>query len=118
MTKLASVGQPEWITPTLLNGWVYYGAPYNTPGYYKDQFGRVWIKGLIKSGTTTNGTAVFQLPVDYRPPSQYLLTSATNDATFASKHCRIDVDTSGNVLIYDVSSVWVSLDRINFSTKA
>jgi hypothetical protein len=51
--------------PTLLNGWVNFGAGQDTAGYYKDSSGTVRLKGLIKSGAL--GATAFTLPVGFRP---------------------------------------------------
>jgi hypothetical protein len=64
------MGQPTqtteaFIAPTLLNGWVNFGAPFNPAGYFKDAFGVVHLRGIVKSGTVN--TAVFTLPAGYRP---------------------------------------------------
>ena len=63
-----TVPDPVWIAPTLLNSWVNFDAVRNTAGYLIEPGGRVWIKGLVKNGTAVAGTAIFTLPVGYRPP--------------------------------------------------
>lgn len=56
------------VTPTLLNGWVDYNAATDLPArYYKGRNGRVYVSGVVKSGTTTVGTVFFNLPSGYRP---------------------------------------------------
>lgn len=81
-----------WQTPTLQNGWVTDGAPWtNPPGYYKDPFGRVYLRGAITSGTAD---LIFTLPAGYRPPfveSQCVITAGGA----AAKEVR--VDEGGNV---------------------
>ena len=64
------VSQPEaFIAPTLLNSWVNFDvAINNSAGYYKDAFGIVHLRGLVKTGTV--GLAIFALPVGYRPVKQ------------------------------------------------
>jgi len=57
--------QPQWIAPVLRNDWVNYGGGYPEAGYYKDDLGRVHVKGMIKDGTI--GTNAFYFPVGYRP---------------------------------------------------
>jgi hypothetical protein len=53
---------------TLLNGWVEQ-TTFDTPTYSKDLSGNVVIEGVIKNGTATPGTVIFQLPLSARPPT-------------------------------------------------
>jgi len=62
-------------TPTLLNSWVA-NSVSETPTYYKDLSGTVIINGSIKSGTTTYGTTVFQLPAGFTPPTGTAIVSS------------------------------------------
>ncbi len=77
----------------LLNGWLTYGSPFASPAYATDNNGRVHVKGLVKGGTITNGTAIATLPVGSRP--QYYM-HIVDDATGAFG--LISLDTSGNVV--------------------
>jgi hypothetical protein len=61
----AKKAQQQWIAPTLLNGWVNYGGDTEPAGYMKDEFGFVYLKGLVKGGAL--GTTMFILPKGYRP---------------------------------------------------
>ena len=54
-----------WQTPTLLNGWVNYDTNAYQAARYRKIGDEVYITGLVRSGTL--GTAVFNLPVGYRP---------------------------------------------------
>lgn len=82
-----------WTTPTLLNGWVNYNLGYEAAGYYKDIFGVVRIRGLIKSGSI--GTfVVFSLPVGFRPTKDYIFTAFGESGLY-----RLDVKSSGDVMI-------------------
>jgi len=98
-------------TPTLLNSWVYFGAPYSTPAYYIDPFGRVFLKGLIKNGTLTD--AAFQLPAGYRP-NEYLINSTVSFDGVNIVVSRVDVDISGNVIPYFGGNTWFSLNGVSF----
>ena len=63
-----------WVAPTLLNEWVNFGSTWATAGYYKDAVtGRVYGRGVVKSGTTTATTAFYVLPSGYRPVSDLAL---------------------------------------------
>lgn len=57
------IGQKD--NPSFTNSWANIGAPYNNAAFYKDKFNRVFLRGVIDTGST--GTAAFTLPVGYRP---------------------------------------------------
>ncbi len=100
--------QQDWQTPTLLNGWVYYGAPYNPPAFFIDKNGIVHLRGLVRTGTM--GTSIFTLPAGYRPANRELLVVMTNSNVAG----RCDVLADGNVVPLAGSNVWFSLDGISF----
>lgn len=114
---------PTWLTnhlweePTLENSWVYYGITseaFNTPGYFKDQFGFVHLKGLVKSGSVS--ASIFTLPEGYRAGKDEIFTTQAYGATNAS---RVDVKTDGEVYAgVGTSTTWTSLDGINFYAEA
>jgi hypothetical protein len=56
-----------WLAPTLVNGWVNFGAPQQVAGYTQDVNNRIWLRGLIKSGTFSDNTTLLTLPAGYRP---------------------------------------------------
>ena len=98
-----------WTAPTLLNSWVNFGSPYNDAGYMKGANGFVHLRGLIKSGTTTLGTAFFNLPSGFRPSSEYIFTTSSNDL-----YGQARVETDGDVTFHVGSNTWFSLDGISF----
>ncbi len=103
-------GIGSWTNLTLQNGWVWYGDIFSTPQYTKASDGLVSLKGLIKSGTATDGTVLAVLPVGYRPANRLLLTSVA-----AGVWARIDITNVGQVIIQGGgNSGWTSLDGINF----
>lgn len=94
MGAAALYSAPTFIAPTLLNSWVNFGAPYATAGYYKDPFGRVHLKGHLKSGVI--GSAAFTLPAGYRPAERtFVATVAHNGASYIV--AVLDVNTDGSV---------------------
>jgi hypothetical protein len=106
--QLFNLFSPEsWIAPTLLNSWVNYGGGTTPAGYYKDSFGIVHLRGLIKDGTLAS--AAFVLPAGYRPVNQ-------------EDFCQITSGGAGRCLIYAAGSVipqtggnsWYSLAGITF----
>jgi hypothetical protein len=99
-----------WTNLTLQNGWVVYSSTFNSPQYTKGSDGLVTVKGLIKSGTATNGTVIANLPAGYRPSKKLIFSSVAN-----SHHARIDVASNGNITVEgDGDAVWMSLDEISF----
>jgi len=102
--------QQAWQTPTLLNSWANYGGSYNPAGYFKDSMGIVHLRGLVRSGTAST---IFTLPVGYRPDYRQLFATETSP----NVNGRLDVDTSGNVIMYGGSNAWFSLDGATFRAE-
>jgi hypothetical protein len=100
-----------WIAPSFTDSWVNYNTEYNQCGYYKDSENRVYLRGLVKSGTTGNNYAIFVLPAGYRPERRHLFCVMTNPNVSG----RIDITNDGRVRPYSVSNGWVSLDNISFT---
>lgn len=90
-----------------LNGWVNYGAPYPSAAYRKINE-MLFIRGLVKSGTTTNTTSILQLPVGYRPAWTHHVATVSNDVA-----TLVRVQNDGNVTVGpNASASWFSLDGI------
>ena len=102
-----------WVAPTLLNGWVNFGAA-QVAGYWLDALGVVHLRGLIKSGTVN--TVIFTLPAGYRPTalSLFSVVSNTGAALVAS---RLDVATTGDVTLVTGGNTFLSLDGVSFRTS-
>lgn len=107
----ANKTQEAWITPTLLNGWVSFGAPEDIPSYYKDEFGNVKMRGVLKSGTLS--VSMFTLPIGYRPlKNKYFSIISNNVPAF------VLINPSGGVNpLVGTSNVFVSLDNITFRAE-
>lgn len=107
---------PAWQNLTLQNGWAPYGDFFAPPQYQVDLNGRVSLRGLIKPGIVTSGTALLSLPVG---PSYELLIIAQAYSGSAYSPVRLDVTPAGNLEISDASgftsSGFVSLDQVTFS---
>lgn len=100
--------QGQWITPTLLNGWVNanYGSDESAK-YMKDSLGFVHIVGLVKSGLV--GQAIFKLPVGYRPKGTLTFAAISNDGN-SEVYCRIVVHPTGDVIPLSGSSfIWYTI---------
>jgi len=107
----------QWNPATLLNGWTNLSASFNPAGFVLISPNRVACRGLILSGTLTDGTHLLTLP--YKPAHEVVTVAAAN-AGPGVQFARLDVDTSGNVLLFGASGFtpgagWVSLDNLSFS---
>lgn len=109
VTTLEQPDTPAWINASLLNSWVQFGTPHANPGFFKDSYGDVHLRGVIKSGTAAAGTPLFSLPTEYRP-EEALSFATTSNSAFA----RIDIYPDGEVQIMAGSNVSLSLDGIMF----
>jgi hypothetical protein len=109
-TSRMYTGHPAdtWIIPSYQNSWVRYDGTWSQEGYLKDRANIVHLRGLIKSGTI--GSSAFTLPVGYRPASQLLIGTISNNAIG-----RVAVYTNGQVIPQTPSTnAWVALDGITF----
>ena len=100
--------QKAWLTPTLINGWVAFGGAEDGPTYYKDDFGNVKLRGVVKSGTLS--VSMFKLPTGYRPAkNKYFAVISNNVPGF------VLIDPSGGVIpLAGTSNTFVALDSISF----
>lgn len=77
-------------------GWTNFGAGHNTVGFYKDPYGVVHLKGVVKwtnagqSAPAGCGWPIFQLPEGYRPASTEAHATMKNDTP-----SRVDVKSAG-----------------------
>jgi hypothetical protein len=108
----ASFPQESWKDAPLANGWVHFGFPYNIPAYFKDSMGIVHLRGLVKGGAMQ--AAIFTLPPEYTPESRTLFIVASESATGPSGFGRVDITRDGQVLAWDGTNKWLSLDGITF----
>lgn len=101
-----------WIDMVLGNGWTNYGSTWET-GQYRKTNGIVYLKGLIKPGTTTVGTVITTLPAGFRPVDDAHIDVGHSTGTAAV--CRLNIMRNGDVKINaaDASSWW-SLAAISF----
>ena len=104
----ANKAQEAWFTPTLINGWVAFGGAEDGPTYYKDNFGNVKLRGVVKSGTLS--VSMFMLPIGYRPAKNKYCPVISNNVPGA-----VLIDPSGGVIpLAGTSNVFVALDSISF----
>ena len=113
LTAANAVG---WTAPTLLNSWVNFGSGYANAGYRKDPAtGLVYLRGMISSGTTTNGTVILNLPAGFRPANAILAPQLFSNGS-AELFCRISILNTGDVQIGPgISNTFLSINA-SFST--
>lgn len=104
--------QESVIAPSLQNSWVDNGGGYLASGYYKDSLGVVHLQGMIKSGTTADGTTLFTLNSGYRPASNIIVPICTSAYV---EPCTIQIATTGVVSILSRAVAgWMSMDGVTF----
>jgi F5/8 type C domain len=104
----AWAGDTAWTAPTLLNGWVNFGSPFNNVGFRKDALGFVHLRGEMKSGTI-GAVPAFTLPVGYRLTAQEQFASLS-----AGGMANITILANGNVQVPSGNNGDVSLSGITF----
>lgn len=109
---LAIPTQEPWQTPTLLNGWTNYGTFLNAAGYWKDSFGVVHLRGVIRNGTS--GSFIFVLPSGYRPPIRELLPSISTSSGGIFTLARVDILSTGEIQHMSGGTEYITLDGLTF----
>ena len=102
--RIGDTGQPAFT-----NSWAYFGSE-QVAAFWRDPFGWVYLRGLIKNGTV--GSVAFTLPPGFRPPVAERFVVISNDAVG-----RVDVGADGAVTPKSPSNnTYVSLAGIRFRT--
>ncbi len=105
----AVAGNP--LSGELGNGWINQHATNNpTAAYTKSDDGIVTLKGHIRSGGTSNNTAMARLPTTHRPAQDLSFSVVTSGGTAG----RLDIDTNGYLRYRAGSNTWLSLNNISF----
>ena len=99
---LESPDSLTWFNLKLENSWVQTSTiEARLPTFSKDIFGWVHIRGVISSGTTTDGTTIATIPhLEYRPEVVEIITMV-EDAGSGNAHLHINPD--GTLDIYGVT---------------
>lgn len=100
---------PSWIAPTFGAGWTNYGLGFESAGYYKDKFGFVHLRGLVKRTTGTE-INIFILPEGFRPSSAHILPIIGNGGIG-----RVDINSAGQVIYQGGGTDYFSLGGVYFS---
>lgn len=109
--RVLALAAPSWTAPTLLNSWVNHGGSDEDAGYYKDEFGRVYLRGVVKNGTPSITSVVFTLPSEHRPPVGLWFPATSNGA-----YATVNVQSDGDVIAVNGSNSSFSLSAVSFST--
>ncbi len=116
--------QEDWHDISLINQWKRYSNTYNPPQYFKDTFGVVHLRGLVKDGSSET---IGFLPKGFHPSYREIHIVATRfeeDARvggYTGKHPhngfgRVDIYTDGEIYMSRGSKGWICLDGITFRT--
>ena len=98
--------------------WAYWAtwsgdSNHNTPGFYRDPYRTVHLKGLVTCGLVPNVMSIAQLPAGYRPAKATKFATVSDD-----QFAEIQVEADGQVtaIVHHVTSDahWLSLDGIAF----
>lgn len=108
--------QPQWIAPTLLNGWVNHNETEVPAGYIKDSRGFVHIRGTIRGGSTSAKTVIFRLPPGYRP-SKAIGFAAISKRAAENVMGRLYVEPDGNIVIFDVANDYLFVTLPAFEAR-
>jgi hypothetical protein len=110
--QTGKLGVEPWIAPTFQNGWLNYESlNWNDAGFFKDQFGIIHLRGLIKTGTLD--AVAFTLPTGYRPTKANLFVTISNDG-ISNILSRLDILSTGGVVPRSGANNWFSLEGIQF----
>jgi hypothetical protein len=116
--EVGATGEPEF-----QNSWTNYGGGFETAAFYRDPFGVVHLKGMVKSGSVGPGYSyIFLLPPGYVPHRRLIAPVISNDALgrldiFADEE-EMNGDPKptarGRVEPFSGSNVWFSLSGVMF----
>ena len=101
--------QEDWITPTLLNGWVN-RTPTTPVRFRKNELGRVEIEGAIKGGTL--GVPVFVLPKGYRVENYY--PKVFGAPNFEGLMAEAAISGGNFTIVKSSTTIWISLEGISY----
>ncbi len=106
---------PAWTACDLKGNWQNYANGYATAGFTKTNNEVVYLKGLIRFGSSAAaGTVVCTLPVGYRPTAKLVFLTSSSGGTEGAP-ARVDISTNGDVILdYGANTNWISLDMIRF----
>lgn len=118
-TQKTNKVQPQWISPTLLNGGVDYGLNYPPVGYRINQQGVLEFRGLIRDVAIADNTILFYLPPEYTPKyTRTQISVMSGGASPQETGCRITINPAdGSVSLRNTFGGvpgWVSIDNLQY----
>ena len=105
------VGEAD--NPGFASSWINYGSGFNSAAFYRDPFGVVHLKGLVKNGTVGSAQTIFTLPANYIPTDRYMFDAVSYDGA-AYVQGRVDILNDGRVVPITGHTTYISLDGISF----
>jgi hypothetical protein len=97
------------------NGWTAFNtATWGQPGYWKDPYGFVWLRGVVGGGTTaTDNTNMIALPASHRADlEQHMVTVSSNVYGLVGAKTTDGVNWKTGT-----SSTWISLCGVTIRTS-
>lgn len=102
--------KPQWLVPTLLNGWVAQSAL----GYMLRD-GYVYFRGAVNSGIVGSDSPILILPVGYRPlTSERVFSVVCRNGASTLTNARVRINPDGRVMCDIGSNVYIGLDDVHF----
>lgn len=104
-------------TPTLLNSWVNYGGVYANASYALDPTSkRVFVQGLVRSGTITDNTPIFALPAAVAPSAyNHFATRSTVFAGLGASTTNFVTKGNGSNSFLSLNSVYYSATGVTWT---
>lgn len=97
----------SWQEVVFENSWVNIATTYTDAAYWKDPFGIVHLRGLVKDGVV--GSTIFTLPVGYRPTGTKVYMQSN-----AGTAEEVYVNADGTVVLPAGVNTSLSLDGVTF----
>lgn len=111
---MESEGDYSFVNAVLQNNWKNLDTNlYSATSYLKDDSGTVFIKGLIKEGSTSQFATIFILPVGMRPSKILYVPCVSFDGVFGC----VRIASSGEVQFVSGNNTYLSLDGISFKAE-
>ena len=104
--RVSSAGEPPF-----LNGWQNDGNDVAPAAFFRDREGIVHLQGVVTGGTSD---FVFTLPPGYRPKVTDEFAALTVNAGPTRAINQLEVQDTGDVVLYDPVGLWASLSGVSF----
>jgi hypothetical protein len=108
------IAQEPWTNiASFQNSWINFGGSIHSVGYRKNSLGNVELRGMARDGSTTNGSTIFTLPVEYRPAKEMYFTVAQLNTSVP--YSAVFVAPDGRVGVFSAGNAGLSFDNVSFS---